>query len=307
MDITRLINEIREIAQRKKAVILVHNYQLPEVQEVADFVGDSLELSIKASETPAEIIIFCGVHFMAETASIISPQKTVLIPDYEAGCPMASMINEENVKELRRQYPRAKVVCYVNSTAAVKAESYICCTSANAIKVVNSLKDTKEIIFIPDKYLGSYVQSKVPDKKFILWEGYCPTHARILKTDILKLKEQHPSAKVMVHSECTLEVIGVADAVLSTSGMTKFARETDAREFIVGTEIGMLYRLQKENPDKKFYPASNKALCPNMKLTTLEKVFWSLQDLVYPVKVEEPVRSKAKLAIERMIALSKQD
>ncbi len=307
MPIPRLNKEIREIAARKGAVILAHNYQLPEVQDVADFVGDSLELSIKAGETKAEIIIFCGVNFMAETAAIISPQKKVLIPDYTAGCPMANMINAENVRELKRQHPGAKVVCYVNSTAAVKAESDICCTSANAVKVVNSLKDTEEIIFIPDKNLGSYVQSKVPKKKFIIWEGFCPTHARILKDDIYRAKDKHSQAKVMVHPECRPEVIALADLVASTSGMSKFARETEAKEIIIGTEVGMLYRLQKENPDKNFYPASSQAICPNMKLTTLDKIFWSLQDLVYPVVVEEPIRSRAKMAIERMIALSKQD
>jgi quinolinate synthase len=307
MSIPRLNKEIREIAARKGAVIIAHNYQLSEVQDVADFVGDSLELSIKAAETRADIIVFCGVHFMAETAAIISPQKKVLIPDHTAGCPMANMINAENVRELKREHPGAPVVCYVNSTAAVKAESDICCTSANAVKVVNSLKDAAEIIFIPDKNLGSYVQSKVPDKKLIIWEGFCPTHARILKDDIYRMKDKHPLAKVMVHPECRPEIIQMADVVASTSGMSKFARETDATEIIVGTEVGMLYRLQKENPDRNFYPASSQAICPNMKLITLEKIFWSLQDLVYPVVVEEPIRGQAKKAIDRMIALSQQD
>lgn len=307
MSISRLIQEIRDIAKRKKAVILAHNYQLPEIQDVADFVGDSLELSIKASETAAEIIVFCGVYFMAETAAIISPKKTILIPDHSAGCPMAGMITAENVRELRKQYPQAKVVCYVNSSAAVKAESDICCTSSNALKVVNSLKDTQEIIFIPDKYLGSYVQGKVPSKKFIIWEGYCPTHVRITSDDILKLKRQHPEALVMAHPECRTEVVKLANAVVSTSGMSKFARETEAREIIVATEVGMLHRLKKENPDKLFYPANPQSVCANMKLTTLEKIFWSLQDRLFPVKVEEPVCSKARLAIERMISLSKQD
>ncbi len=307
MNISRLLNEIKDIAKRKNALILAHNYQLPEVQEVADFVGDSLELSLKASETQAEVIVFCGVYFMAETAAIISPQKTVLIPDRNAGCPMAGMINAENVRELRKQHPQAKVVCYVNSSAAVKAESDICCTSSNALKVVNSLKDTNEIIFIPDKYLGSYVQGKAPNKKFIIWEGYCPTHVRITRDDILKLKRQHPEALVMAHPECRTEVVKLANAALSTSGMSKFARETEAREIIVATEIGMLHRLKKENTDKLFYPANPQSICSNMKLITLEKIFWSLQDMIFPVKLEEPVRSKARLAIDRMISLSKQD
>jgi quinolinate synthase len=307
MSIPRLNQEIRDFAKRKKAVILAHNYQIPEVQDVADFVGDSLELSIKASQTEAEIIIFCGVHFMAETAAILCPQKRVLMPDYTAGCPMANMIDAEKVQDLKRQHPKARVVCYVNSSAAVKAESDICCTSANAIKIVNSLKTTEEIIFIPDKYLGAYVESKVPDKKFILWPGYCPTHARIMKDDIYRLQEKHPGAKVMAHPECRMEVIKLADIVASTSGMSKYVRESDAREFIVGTETGMIYRLRKENPDKVFYPASLQANCPNMKLTTLDKIFWSLQDLVYPITVEEPVRTKAKFAIDRMITVSQQD
>lgn len=307
MNIPRLHNEIKDIAKRKNAVILAHNYQLPEVQEVADFVGDSLELSIKASEIDAEIIVFCGVYFMAETAAIISPKKIILIPDHSAGCPMAGMISAENVKELKRQHPQAKVVCYVNSSAAVKAESDICCTSSNALKVVNSLKDTQEIIFIPDKYLGSYVQGKVPDKKFIIWEGYCPTHVRITSDDILKMKRQHPEALMMAHPECRTEIVNFATAVVSTSGMSKFARETEAREIIVATEVGMLHRLKKENPDKLFYPANPQSVCSNMKLTTLEKIFWSLQDMIFPVKVAEPVCSKARLAIDKMLFLSKQD
>ncbi len=307
MNISRLLNEIKEIAKRKNAVILAHNYQLPEVQEVADFVGDSLELSLKASETQAEIIVFCGVYFMAETAAIISPAKTVLIPDHTAGCPMAAMINVENVRELKRQHPQAKVVCYVNSTAAVKAESDICCTSSNALKVINSLTDTTEIIFIPDKYLGSYTQLKAPGKKFIIWEGYCPTHVLITSDDILKMKRKYPASLVMVHPECKSEVVRLANAVVSTGSMSAFAREKEAQEIIVGTEVGMLHRLKKENPDRQFFPANTQAVCPNMKLITLEKIFWSLQDMIYPVKVEEPVRSKAKLAIDKMIALSKQD
>jgi quinolinate synthase len=307
MHISRLLNEIKDIARRKNAVILAHNYQLPEVQEVADFVGDSLELSLKASETKAEIIVFCGVYFMAETAAIISPTKTILIPDHNAGCPMAGMINVENVRELRRQYPQAKVVCYVNSSAAVKAESDICCTSSNALKIVNSLKDTDDIIFIPDKYLGSYTQLKAMDKKFIIWEGYCPTHVRITGDDILKMKRKYPDALVMVHPECRTEVVKLANAVVSTGSMSKVAREKGTKEVIVGTEVGMLHRLKKENPDQQFISANPQAVCPNMKLITLEKIYWSLQDMLYPVKIEEPVRSKAKLAIDRMISLSKQD
>ncbi|OGC07729.1 quinolinate synthase [candidate division WOR-1 bacterium RIFOXYA2_FULL_36_21] len=297
-----LLEKINKLKVSRNAVILAHNYQLGEIQDAADFVGDSLELSIKASQiTNADLIVFCGVYFMAETAKILSPTKTVIMPDINAGCPMANMITGEDVRKLKRDNPDAKVVCYVNSTAQVKAESDICCTSANTQKIVESIKETGEIIFIPDKYLGMNTAKKVPDKKFIYWNGYCPTHMKIMPQDIEKAKNEHPSAVVIVHPECRTDVVELADHALSTGGMLKFAKESSANEIIVGTEIGMLHRLQKENPDKKFYPVTDKAVCPNMKLTTLEKLLWALEEVKTEITVEKDVADRARKAIERMI------
>jgi len=302
-----LTSRIAELKRSRNAVILAHNYQLGEIQDIADFVGDSLGLSIEASHTQAALIVFCGVHFMAETAKILSPQKKVIMPIVNAGCPMADMITAEGLKKLKAENPKAKVVCYVNTSAEVKAESDICCTSANAAKVVNSIKDTEEIIFVPDKYLGMYTQSKVKDKKFIFWEGYCPTHMRILPRDIEKLKAEHPRAKVLVHPECRPEVIALADEVLSTEGMINFAKKSEASEIIVGTEIGLLHRLRKENPGKTFYPASELATCPNMKLTTLEKLLWSLEEEKTEITVPPAIANRARSAIQRMIEIGRQD
>lgn len=301
-----IVDKINKLKKERNAVILVHNYQRPEVQDIADYIGDSLGLSIAASKTTADVIVFCGVHFMAETAAVISPQKMVIMPEVGAGCPMADMITTEKLKNLKTEKPGRPVVCYVNTSAEVKAESDICCTSANAAKVVNSLPD-KEVIFIPDKFLGMYVQSKLPDKKLILFNGYCPTHAKILPEYVQKARGEHPGAPVIVHPECRPETIAAADAALSTEGMIKFVKESKAAEFIVGTETGIIYRLQKENPDKKFYPASKLAVCPNMKLTTLEKVLWSLEDLKTVIKVPEEIAAKAKKAIERMLEIGRQD
>lgn len=297
-----LIQKIIKLKKERDAVILAHNYQIGEVQDIADFTGDSLGLSIEASRTKAKVIVFCGVYFMAETAAIICPDRTVIIPDENAGCPMANMITVRQLREMKKSYPEAKVVCYVNSTAAVKAESDICCTSANAVKVVNSIPKGKQIIFIPDKSLGDFV-SKKAGRNMILWEGYCPTHHRILAQDIINMKKEHPNAVVIVHPECNADVVELADQALSTSGMLKFARESDAKEFIIGTEIGLLHTLQKENPDKKFYSASRLADCPNMKLNTLEKILWSLEDMVYEVTVPEGIRVKAWDTIDKMLKL----
>lgn len=302
-----LASEILELKKQRNAVILAHNYQIAEVQDVADFVGDSLGLSIAAGKTDAKLIIFCGVHFMAETAAILCPDKIVLMPEENAGCPMADMITAAGLGKLKSEHPKAKVVCYVNTSAEVKAESDICCTSANAVKVVNSIKDTDEIIFVPDKYLGMHTASKVQDKKFIFWEGFCPTHLKIMPEHIQKLKQEHPQAKVIVHPECRPEVIRLADEVLSTEGMVNFSKKTEAKEIIVGTEVGMLYRLKKENPGKTFYPATELAVCPNMKLTTLEKVLWSLEDLKTEIKVPKDIANRARLAIEKMIEIGRQD
>lgn len=296
-----IVDRIKKLKEEKRAIILAHNYQLPEIQDIADFVGDSLGLSIKASQTKANIIVFCGVYFMAETAKILSPQKTVLIPEKNAGCPMADMITAEELRKLKKGHPKAKVLCYVNTPAEVKAECDICCTSANAIKIVNGpLKDAEEIIFAPDKYLTHYVSTQT-QRNFIYWHGYCPTHVKILAQDIRENKKQHPHAEVIVHPECTPEVIRLADKVLSTEGMCKYARSSNAKELIVGTETGLIYRLRKENPNKLFYPATDEAICPNMKLTTLEKVLWALEDMNYEVILPEDVIAQAQGSIRRML------
>jgi quinolinate synthase len=299
----QLVDRIQKIKAERKAVILAHNYQLGEVQDIADFVGDSLELSQNAAKTDARVIVFCGVHFMAETASILCPDKTVLLPDMNAGCPMANMITAPQLIARKKEIPEAKVVCYVNTSAEVKAESDVCCTSANAIKVVQSIQST-QILFIPDQYLGNYVSFKT-GKKISFWPGYCSTHARIRPEDILRARAKYPKAKVMIHPECRPEVIALADEVLSTGGMVKFARTSPADEIIVGTEIGFIYRLRKENPEKTFFPASEQAVCPRMKLITLEKILWSLEEMKPEVKVPEPVRVKAKLAVDKMLEISK--
>lgn len=295
----KLAGKIDRLKKKRKAVILVHNYQIPEIQDIADYLGDSLGLSRIASQTNAKTIIFCGVHFMAETASILCPNKKVLMPDINAGCPMADMITKEGLRTLKREHPHAEIVGYVNTSAEVKTELDICCTSTNAIEIVNSLKNAREIIFVPDKYLADYA-SKKTGRKLIAWDGYCPTHVEILPEHILRQKRLHPKAKIIVHPECTPPVIDLADEALSTEGMCKYAKLTDASEIIVGTEIGLLHRLRKENPKKKFYHASEEAICPNMKMNTLEKVLWSLEDMKYEVKVPEDVRIKAIKAVDRM-------
>jgi len=298
-----LLEKINKLKKDRNAVILVHNYQIGEVQDIADYIGDSLGLSIQASKTKADTIVFCGVHFMAETAAIVNPKKTVIMPDLNAGCPMADMITAEELIAEKKKFPEATVVTYVNSSAAVKAESDICCTSANAVKVVRSLKDSQEILFIPDMYLGNYVSKKVPDKKFIFWNGYCPTHVAILVEDIKKLKEKYPDAEVLVHPECRPDVVDLADKVLSTGGMVREAKASKAKKFIIGTEFGIIHRLKKENPEKEFISASKNAICPNMKLTTLEKILWSLEEMKNRVTVPEAISSRARVAIERMLKI----
>lgn len=279
---------------------MVHNYQLPEVQDIGDFVGDSLELARISHDVPSKVILFCGVHFMAETAKIFNPGKVVLMPDLHAGCPMANMIDPLKLKKEKEKHPEAGVVTYINSTAEVKALSDICCTSANGVKIARAI-DKKEIIFVPDKYLGAYVARQIPEKKFYLYEGYCPTHMLFSKEGILKLKEKYPLAQVLVHPECRIEVQKIADAICSTSQMIAFAKNSSVRQFIICTEIGLLHRLKKENSDKEFISGNTNALCPNMKLTTLEKVLWSLEDMKYEITVDERIRKKALAAIERMV------
>jgi len=295
--------KIKELKKKRNAVILAHNYQLPEVQDVADFRGDSLELSRIAAKTDAKVIVFCGVHFMAETASILSPEKKVIMPDANAGCPMASMITAQDLRKLKKEHPQAAVLGYVNTSAEVKAELDFCCTSTNAIAVVNALRNVGEIIFVPDKYLADYV-SRQTGRKLISWNGFCPTHVKILPEDVKREKKFHPRAKVLVHPECLPSVVAMADAALSTSQMGKFARETEAKEMIIGTEVGLIYRLKKDNPTKEFYPASERAVCPNMKRTTQEKILWALEELEEEIKVPEEIRQRARKAIDRMLEIT---
>ena len=298
-----LTEKILNLKKTRNAVFLAHNYQLGEVQDIADFVGDSLELSQNAAKTDADVIVFCGVHFMAETASILCPDKIVLLPDINAGCPMADMVTAERLKERKREFPSAAVVCYINSSAEVKAESDVCCTSANAVKVIQSL-DREGILFVPDQYLGHYVSTKT-GKKMILWPGFCPTHLRIRPEDLTRLRQEYPQAKVVVHPECRPEVINLADEVLSTGGICRYARREDITQMIVGTEIGIIHRLRKENPGKRFIPVSEQAICPRMKLITLEKILWSLEEMTPQVKVPEVIRLKAKLAVDKMLEIGR--
>ncbi len=298
-----IVDEILKLKRERNAVILAHNYQLGEVQDIADFVGDSLELSQKASKTQADVIVFCGVHFMAETAAIICPDRTVLLPELHAGCPMANMITPAGLRKKKKEYPGATVVCYVNTTAAVKAESDICCTSANAVKVVQSLDPASQVIFVPDQYLGGWVAEQT-GREMVLWPGYCPTHARILPEDIIRRKAEHPNAKVLVHPECRPEAKALADAVLSTGGMTRYARESGASEMIIGTEIGIIHRLQTENQGKRFYPVSEQAVCPRMKLIALDTILLSMRNNSHIIKIPETVRVKAARAVDRMLAVT---
>jgi len=293
------IEKIRELKKKRKAIILAHNYQRPEIQDLADLVGDSLDLSKKAQASDAETIVFCGVQFMAESAAILSPEKTVLLPVKEAGCQLADMATVQELRKKKEKNPEATVVCYVNSSAEVKAESDIGCTSANGVEVVNSLKEEK-ILFVPDEHLGRYVASKTK-KDVILWKGFCPAHYNLLPQDILRTKEEHPEAKVLVHPECRLSVIELADEAFSTSGMLNYVKESRAKEFIIGTEMGLIHRLKKENPDKKFYVPSENLICSSMKLITLKEVLESLEEMRYKIKIPEEVRRRAKKSLDRML------
>ena len=298
---TPLVDQIRALTRERRAVILAHNYQADEVQAIADFTGDSLELSRKARTVEADVIVFCGVHFMAETAALLNPHRTVLLPDTHAGCPMADMIDAAQLRALKAQHPGAQVVCYVNSTAEVKAESDICCTSANAIEVVQSIDPAVPVIFVPDQHLGHFVQERT-GRAMIIWPGYCPTHVRIQEKDIAAARAAHPGAEVLAHPECNAAVRGVADRLLSTGQMCRYVQSAATREFIIATEAGILYRLRKDNPGKQFFLASDRALCPNMKKITLEKILWSLQRLAPVVAIADAeLRARAVRAIERML------
>ncbi len=297
--------EIEKLKKERNAVILAHNYQRPEVQDIADFLGDSFGLSLRAIKADADVIVFCGVDFMAESAAILNPDKIVLHPNVEAKCPMAAMVDVKGLKALKKKHPKAAVVSYVNTSASVKAESDICCTSANAVKIVRSVPND-EVIFVPDANLGLYVKRFIKDKKIILWPGYCHVHQDIKKDDILKLKKLHPNAKIIVHPECIPEVIDIADAAHSTEGMIKYVSKSNAKEFIIGTEKEMAYRLKKEYPNKEFHSLKN-ALCYNMKKITIENVLWSLQNLETKIKLSDEIIKKAMTPLKKMMKVGRED
>ncbi|MGI9951673.1 quinolinate synthase NadA [Moorellaceae bacterium AZ2] len=297
-----LVKEIEELKRERGAVILAHNYQPDAVQDIADFVGDSLALSRMAAATPARVIVLAGVRFMAESASILAPEKTILLPDLFAGCPLADSIDADGLRRAKAQYPDAAVVCYVNSPAEVKAESYICCTSSNAVEVVQSLPH-RRILFVPDRNLANYV-SRFTDKEIIPWDGFCLTHCRVTLEEVQEAKAAHPEAKVLVHPECRPEVVEAADFVGSTGAILRFARESRDREFLIGTEMGIIHRLELENPGKKFYLLSPGLICPNMKLTSLAKIAQCLREIRPVVKVPEAIRARAYEALERMLKVA---
>lgn len=298
----KLLRRIGELKERRNAVILAHNYQPDEIQDLADFSGDSLGLSVQASQTDADVIVFCGVLFMAETAAILSPKKTVLMPDPSAGCPMADMITAEQLRQLKAKHPDALVVCYVNSSAEVKAESDYCCTSANAVEVVRSLPADRHILFVPDRHLGRFVQERT-GRDLVLWPGYCPTHQFIGEQELRDLRKTYPEAVVMAHPECSEPVKALADELLSTGQMLKSVRTSKARQFIVATEIGILHALRNARPDAEFIAASRRGVCPNMKKTTLDKVIASLENMQYEITVPSDIAARAKRALDRMVEI----
>ena len=296
----QIINEINDLKAMRDAVILAHNYQPGEIQDLADFTGDSLGLSIQASQTDADVIVFCGVRFMAETAAILSPEKTVLLPEKTAGCPMADMITADQLRKLKQENPDALVVCYVNSTAEVKAESDYCCTSSNAVEVVNSLPEDKKIIFVPDQHLGQFVAERT-GRDLIFWPGYCTTHVFITVDDINAAREKYPDAVVMAHPECTEPVKELSDELLSTGQMLKFAAKSKAKRFIIATENGIIHALKKQNPEAEFFPASHRAICPNMKKISVDKIICSLQEMKHKITVPEEIRIRAQKSLDRMV------
>ncbi|GAI85102.1 unnamed protein product, partial [marine sediment metagenome] len=298
----RLLGKIAKLKDEHRAAILAHNYQPGEIQDLADFTGDSLGLSIKAAETDADVIVFCGVQFMAETAAILSPEKTVLLPDKSAGCPLADMITAEQLRKLKQEHPDALVVCYVNSTAEVKAESDYCCTSANAVELINSLPEDRRIIFVPDQHLGRFAAERT-GRDLVLWPGYCITHVMITEDDINTAKAKYPDAIVMAHPECTEPVKELSDELLSTGQMLKFAAKSTAKRFIIATETGIIHTLKKQNPNAEFIAASERAICPNMKKITLEKIVWALEDMQYKISVPKAIMEKAKKALDKMVEI----
>lgn len=302
---SEVLAEIAELKKARNAAFLVHNYQIPEIHDIGDFVGDSLGLAQVAVQTDADLIVLCGVRFMAETAKLLNPEKVVLLPEEDANCPMAQMVRPADVVALKEEHPDAVVVSYVNTTAATKAVSDICCTSANAVKVVSSIPEGRRIIFTPDQHLGAYVR-KMTGRDLIIWPGCCPTHARVTAEMVLEAKGEHPGAKVVVHPECPMEVIELADAVRSTSGMLKYCTESDASDFIIGTEKGMLYPLKKRCPDKNFWPVAEETVCPNMKLTKLGSVRDALKNVQYEITIPPDVAEPARRAIDRMMEIGRE-
>ena len=322
-DKEQLRDKIIALKREKNAIILAHNYQREEVQDIADYRGDSLELSRLAADTDCDVIVFCGVHFMAESASILSPDKTVLLPEISAGCPMADMIAADSarnartefpgfeykegftyppgfsLKDIKKRHPGVPVVTYVNTTAEVKAESDICCTSANAVKIVESL-DSDKVICIPDKNLSAWI-ARNTKKEVIAWDGFCHVHERATADDVKSAREEHPDALVLAHPECRMEVLEMADHVTSTSGMLRYSQSSDAKEFIIGTETGLMYKLKSDNPEKNFYPLRKDMVCPNMKKTSLNSVLHCLETETYKIKVPEEIRIPAKRALDRML------
>lgn len=303
MNQKEIIQEINRLKEEKDAIILAHNYQIPEVQEVADIVGDSLALSKAAAEVDNKLIVFCGVHFMAESAKILSPSKKVLLPARDAGCPMADMITAEDLRKYKAENPNTTIVTYVNSSAEVKAESDICCTSSNALKIIKSL-DTDNILFVPDQNLGRYVKEKVKDKNIELWPGFCITHHRVKGTEVDKVRKAHPDAEILAHPECNEEVVNAADFIGSTSQIINYAAESAKDKFIIGTEMGVLHKLEKDNPNKKFYLLSTGLICANMKKTTLKDVYEGLKNDQHEIHVDEEIRKKALKSLDRMLELS---
>lgn len=310
-----LIDEINYWRKKRNALIIAHNYQIPSIQDLADFVGDSLELSYKAAQSPHEIIVFCGVHFMAESAAVFSPKKKVLIPDLNAGCSLAASIDADELRLWKKRYPKAVVVTYVNTDAAVKAESDYCCTSANAVQVVNSISPEQQILFVPDMFLGDYVVKTTGRKNIIVYPGECHVHAKVRPADILKKMGQHPAAEFLIHPECgcvseCMHYIASGDIpkektrILSTGGMMKYAKASHAKEFVIATETGIIHKLHKENPRKKFMPLRDDMVCQFMKMITLPKLLNTLKNLVYEVKVPKDIAEKARIPIERMLKLS---
>ena len=297
-----LIEKINKLKKERNAIILAHNYQTGSVQDIADFTGDSLGLSQKAARTDADVIVFCGVLFMAETAAILSPDKMVLIPDKNAGCPMSDMITAQQLRELKAKHPEATVVCYVNSSAEVKAESDYCCTSSNAIEVVKAVPADKQIIFVPDCHLGQYVKER-SGRDIVLWPGYCPTHMWFNEASVKDAKHRHQDALVLMHPESSEDAKPLADELLSTGQMLQYARKSDADEFIIATEVGIIHTLQKDCPAKKFYAVTERAVCPDMKLITLEKILFSLENMEYKVAVPVEIARRARGSLDRMLSI----